>query len=499
MFIKIKNSESFKLALLTSYSYNILSLVASIFVTRHIFKFFDNAEYGVFILVVESIMVFQVLDFGFTGGMLSFLSRELENIKRINNIVSTLFYAQVIVSLIATAIALSLILNPLLLFQNVDVDNAVLKNAIVIAAFSLFITMITKSISSILYARRKIAGNNYANIIALTIRLGLIFILLEQYPTIEFLIAVTLLTQLINFFQSFYLVKKLEPQINFSLKHIDFNTLKEVWKISVWFAIGGFSTLFIERFDNILTGTIISVQAITILVVTRKFFEIAKSFVFQFNNNYRPYFGRMLGQGERVEALSKFRNLSLASVFATCFFGGFIVLFNSFIIEMWVGLDKYGGLYLSLLLFFNLALHAWKITYRAFLSSNLIAKELAISSSLEGVLNLLLGYFLGLKYGINGIVASTFISGFLVQFVAVMYIFRKYSIEVLSDFLKRNIAQLALVLLTGYIAFIIATYIDMLVLRGLLWLVVISLELIVLSRIFFKEYTFSMIVKGEII
>ena len=79
------------MALLTSYAYTILSLVASIFITRHIFKFFDNTEYGVFILVVESIMVFQVLDFGFTGGMLSFLSRELDNTKRINKIEIEIF------------------------------------------------------------------------------------------------------------------------------------------------------------------------------------------------------------------------------------------------------------------------------------------------------------------------------------------------------------------------------------------------------------------------
>lgn len=499
MVIKIKNTENYKVALLTSYAYTILSLVASIFITRHIFKFFDNTEYGVFILVVESIMVFQVLDFGFTGGMLSFLSRELDNTKRINKIVSTLFYAQVIVSLIATAIALSFLLNPSLLFQNVDIDNAVLKNAIVIAAFSLFITMITKSISSVLYARRKIAGNNYANIIALVIRFGSIFILLEHYPTIEFLIIITLLTQLINFFQSFYLVKKLEPEINFSSRNIDLNTLKEVWKISVWFAVGGFSTLFIERFDNILTGTIISVQAITILVITRKFFEIAKSFVFQFNNNYRPYFGRMLGQGEQKEALAKFRNLSLLSVLSTCLIGGVIVIYNDFIIEIWVGRDKYGGLFLSLLLFFNLALHAWKITYRAFLSSNLIAKELAISSFLEGVLNLLIAYFLGMEYGINGIVASTFISGVVVQFSAFLYIFRKYSIEALSYFVQRNIAQLTLVILTGFVAFEIAAHIEMLVLRGLLWLIVMSLELIVFHKIFFKEYSIGMVVKGEII
>lgn len=499
MFGKIKNTENFKLAVLTSYAYTILSLLASIFITRHIFKFFDNEEYGVFILVVESITVFQVLDFGFTGGMMSFLSREVDNIKRINKIVSTLFYAQVVASFIAASLALSLIIDPSLIFQDVGVDDAVLRNAIVIAAFSLFITMITKSISSVLYARRKIAGNNYVKIIALLIRICLIFILLERFPTIEFLIFVTLITQLINFFQSFYLIKKLEPKIDFSYKNFDLKTLKEVWKVSIWFAIGGFSVLFIERFDNILTGMIISVQAITILVITRKFFDIAKSFIFQFNNNYRPYFGKMFGLGEHTEALVKFRNLSLLSVLSASFVGGGIVICNSFLIETWVGLDKYGGLILSMLLFLNLVLHAWKISYRAFLSSNLIAKELAISSFIEGVVNLLVAYILGLRYGINGIVASTFLSGVLVQSAAFTYIFRKYKIESLRGFLQRNLSQFILIVLMCFLAFAITTYVEILVLRIFIWLVAITLVLVAYQKIFLKEYTLGMLLKGKLL
>jgi hypothetical protein len=94
-FTKIKNLENYKIAVLTGYAYTILTLITSIFVTRHIFKYFDNAQYGVFILVVETIAVFEILDFGFSGGMISFLSRETDNKERINKLVSTLFYAQV--------------------------------------------------------------------------------------------------------------------------------------------------------------------------------------------------------------------------------------------------------------------------------------------------------------------------------------------------------------------------------------------------------------------
>ena len=87
----------------------------------------------------------------------------------------------------------------------------------------------------------------------------------------------------------------------------------------------------------------------------------------------------------------------------------------------------------------------------------------------------------------------------MVQFTSFSYIFNKYSIEPFSEFLRRNIAQLILVMFTGFIAFEITAHIEILALRVLLWLVVMSLELIVFHRIFFKEYTIGMVVKGKII
>jgi O-antigen/teichoic acid export membrane protein len=498
-FKTIKKSENYKLAVLTGYAYTILTLITSIFITRHIFKYFDNVEYGVFILVVESISIFEILDFGFSGGMMSFLSREVDDYVRINKLISTLFYAQVVTSILAALFAVSMILDPTILFKNISIEEGVLKNAIVIASFSLFITMLTKSISQILYARRKIAGDNYMKIITLFIRVGLIFLLLKKFPTIEFLIFVTLITQIINLFQTIYLVRKLEPEIHFQIKNMDFSTLNEVWKVSSWFALGGFALLFIERFDNIMTGTIVGVKAITILVITRKLFDIARTFIFQLNNNYRPYFGKMVGQGKHEEVLVKFRNLSILSVLAACFVGGGIVIANDFFIEKWVGLEKYGGSILSLLLFFNLVFHAWKISYRAFLSSNLIAKELSISSFIEGVLNLLFAYILGMKYGVKGIVASTFLSGIVVQGVALLYIIQKHKIESIRNFAMRNIGQIILVLLMGYGAFQITVHIDLLILRLILWFIVMSITLLVVHKFYLKEYSLGMVLKGKLL
>jgi O-antigen/teichoic acid export membrane protein len=272
-----------------------------------------------------------------------------------------------------------------------------------------------------------------------------------------------------------------------------------VWKVSSWFAIGGLSLIFIERFDNIMTGLIISTKAITLLVITRKLFDIAKVFIFQLNNNYRPYFGKMWGEGKNEDVLSKFRNLSIISVVLASFAGGGIIIINDFFINIWVGEDKYGGLLLSTLLFFNLVFHAWKITYRAFLSSNLIAKELAISSFMEGGVNVGLAYVLGLKYGVEGIVASTFISGILIQGTALMLINSKYQFESIKVFLSRNIAQLILTLFLALAAYLISLFVELILLKIIIWMIVMAFSILIIHRIFFIEHSLISLLKGKVL
>lgn len=486
---------NYKIGVLSGYLYTILTLVASIFVTRHIFIFFDNSEYGVFILIVETIAVFEILDFGFSGGMMSFLSRETDNMVRINKLVSTLFYSQVGLAFISFIFSLSLVFNPSLLFENVDIEENQLKNAILIASVSLFLTMITKSISQIIYARRKIAGDNYLKIGTLILRVSLIFLFLEHYPTVEFLIFVTFVTQLVNLIKSIYLVRHIESDIDFRLSYFDLSVLKEVWKVSSWFAIGGLSIILNERFDNIMSGLLLNAESITILVITRKLFDIARIFIFQLNNNYRPYFGRLFGQGKQAEVVEKFKNISIISVFFASAVGGMIIIFNDLFIHFWVGGNKFGGLTLCFFLFINLVFHSWKISYRAFLSSNLIAKELAISSLIEGVLNVVLAYFLGLRFGLHGIVASTFVSGVLVQSVAFSMINNKYKFEKSIAMIIRNVEQFSLMFVSGLTSYFIFVMFESYFLKGFLWIFAMILLIMVVKKHYFNSYSVSDFVK----
>ena len=491
--------DNYKNSLFTSYLYTFLTLVASIFVTQHIFKFFDNSEYGVYILIVETIAVFEILDFGFSGGMLTFLSRETDNKIRINKLVSTLFYCQFILAILALFISISISFNPELLFSNAKISIQTLNNGILIASFSLFITLINKSLTQILYSRRRVSKDNFLKIFTLLLRVTLIFSLTHIFPKIEFLLMVILITQMFNFGSIIYVLKINESQITFNLKYFDLNILKEVWKVSSWFAIGGISIILIERFDNIMTGFVLSTGAITILVITRKLFQITKSLIFKLNNNFRPYFGKMLGQNKNELAIIKFRNLSVLSVSLASFIGGIIIIINQKFIDIWVGNDKYGGLLLRFLMFFILVFHSWKISYRAFFSSNLIAKELALSSFFEGIFNILLAYLLAQRFGLSGIVASTFISGIIVNSFIFYKINKNYKFEKTKDLFVRNI-WLFLMVVT-FVGFVLMIYynINLLLIKMVFIFILIITYTIGIKHLFFSNYSFDSILKGKIL
>jgi O-antigen/teichoic acid export membrane protein len=267
----------------------------------------------------------------------------------------------------------------------------------------------------------------------------------------------------------------------------------------MWFAVGGVSIIMIERFDNIMTGFVLSSTAITILVITRKLFDISKSFIFQLNNNFRPYFGKMIAQAENKILIQKFNNLSVISVCLASFVGGGIVILNEFFIDLWVGKDKYGGGLLSLLLFFNLVFHSWKITYRAFLSSNLVAKELAISSFIEGVFNVILAYFLALRYGLLGIVASTFISGFIVNSFVFVLINNKYKFESSQNLFKRNINQIFLVIFLALSSYLISSLFSSLFVKLLFWVLLVIICFFLIKHIFFRTYSYMYVLNGKVL
>ncbi len=447
----LKLSESYKSALILSYSYTLLTYLSSIFVVKYIFKYLNNEEYGVYILIIETLAIFEVLDFGFTGGMLAFLSRETDNYNRISKIVSTLFYPQVLLALIAGLLGCIFSFYPSLIFNSkgTNFQGSTLTISLLIAAFGLVISMIAKSYSNILYARRKIASDSILKIIALSIRLIAIFGFLRFFSHVNgilFLIFVTIISSLINLIQCIIRIKKLDSNIKINIANFSLPILKEVLPVSIWFAIGSIAIFLIERIDNVVTGKLIGPAAIAILTVSRKLFDFVKQFINQLTNNYRPYFGKMLANNSTIEAFDKFKKLSIISILVSTIAGAIAILINKYFVSIWVGVDKFGGTLLNFGMYMNLIYHAWKLPFRAYLSSSLLTKQLAVLAICEGILNLFLAYILVCNYnwGINGVIASTFFVGLPINLVFLCYIFNDNKIESIKKYIYRNLINFAI-------------------------------------------------------
>ncbi len=499
-----KLSESYKSALILSYLYTLLTYLSSIFVVKYIFKFLNNEEYGVYILIIETLAIFEVLDFGFTGGMLAFLSRETDNYSRISKIVSTLFYPQVLLALIAGLLGCIISFYPSIIFNSKDIhfQGNTLTVSLMLAALGLVISMIAKSYSNILYARRKIASDSILKIIALSIRLIAIFGFLHFFIHVNgilFLIFVTILSSLINLIQCIIRIKKLDNNIKISISNFSLPILKEVLPVSIWFAIGSIAIFLIERIDNVVTGKLIGTAAIAILTVSRKLYDFVKQFINQLTNNYRPYFGKLLANNGEQEAFDKFKKLSIISILLSTIIGAAAILVNKYFVGLWVGADKYGGTLLNFGMYMNLIYHAWKLPFRAYLSSSLLTKQLAVLAIGEGILNLLVAYILvcNFKWGINGVIASTFIVGLPMNLVFLCYIFNDNKIETVKKYIYRNLVNFIIPLPIVLILFLLQFFCVNEVLQICIGFIAILITAILTIKIGFPGISTKNLLKGK--
>jgi hypothetical protein len=171
-------------------------------------------------------------------------------------------------------------------------------------------------------------------------------------------------------------------------------------------------------------------------VITAKTFELARKLIYLIPNNFRPYFGKLIGEGELENAKSKYILLFKLTVSVAMFIASVLIINNSLFIHYWVGDEFYGGDIVSCFLGLNLVYYAWKLPSRAFLSSHLVVKEQSIFGVFEGTANVMLSIFLGFQFGLVGIVAGTFLSGFIIQIVFYGYLLNSKGLESIKDYIN---------------------------------------------------------------
>lgn len=423
-----KSINYFK-AIASSYATTIIITLIGFILTPFILKYVTREEYGFFLISTDILTWIGLMDLGLNA-VLNYKASQLSarpNSRKLNKMISTVFFVQLIVSIVFFVIGYLISLNITSFFQVSKTLSSTLETFFIIILVSAILKFGSKIFSSLLISHQKADIDNYIKLLNVFIRSTIIVYLLINNFGLLSLAYAFLIANIISTCLLIAVAVKHLPKLNIKFKYFSINLLKEYYSIGFWFFINGIAGIGIETMERILTAKYLNVETVTTLVLTGRLYLISILLINILSNSSRPMIGQLIGQG-KIKDVKKILNsmIRLSTGFAL------VLLFSVFsgnhlFVTAWVGKENYGGVWIEALILLTVLLKNWILPYSVITSSAMYKIK---NISIVRIINLLLFILLSMisvKFiGLYGILLSSSISMLLTTFWYLPYISAQY-------------------------------------------------------------------------
>ena len=264
-----------------------------------------------------------------------------------------------------------------------------------------------------------------------------------------------------------------------------------------WHKIGG---LIIFNTDLILISKLVSIESVGIYASYIMIFQVLKTMINIIYNVLNPKIGKYIAQYDKKKIYVSFKNLNILFIFL-----GMVLIFptslliNDFI-KLWIGKNYILSKKTLILLCINYYIDLVRWLINSYKSGSGFFDDIQ-SPILESTINLLFSIFLGLKYGLNGILMGTLISNIIIILVyQPILVFKRCFDKNIKEYIKIYGNYFLLILLSLIILNIIIKFFRKKVINNWLeWLMyagtVSIVTVIVLFLIFLLNKDFRNVIK----
>jgi Na+-driven multidrug efflux pump len=383
----------------------IVHVLTGLWLTPFTLRRLDRQEFAIFSLTLDVVGWLTLLDLGITAGLRIQAARlsGLPQQDKVNRLASTAFYAQNVIVLFVLIFGAGLALAFPHFFA---IRPELQRDAMWVMALTVLgagVSMGSQTFSALLVANQQMHIDNIIGLLLIAIRTIFTVVLLELgfgiYSLAIAHLAARVTTAIFAVFRTYRLLSGL--QLKWHLASWD--VFKQIGGLGVWFTIGCLAGIVIQSMSSAVTAKIISVETVTALVLTGRFYELSSGLVFLISENARPMLGQMLGQNETAHGLRTYRQLFGLSSGLAIVAGLGVWAGNGTFVTRWVGPVNYGGQWVDLALAGTIIVGLWNLPNRVVLSANLAVRGQALVRMFEGALNLCLAVWFGRKLGLAGI------------------------------------------------------------------------------------------------
>jgi O-antigen/teichoic acid export membrane protein len=392
-----------------------LHVLVGLWLTPFTLSYLNREEFAVFSLTLDVLGWLMLLDLGITAGLRVQASRLAGQPKQelVNRLASTAFFAQNVIVLVVLACGIGLAL----VFPYFFPINAALSRdatwVMVLSVLGVATSIGSQTFSALLVANQQMHVDNLIGVLLIAIRTVLTVVLLKMGWGIYSLAVAHLAARVTTAVLAMIRTYRILPGLQIKSRFASWDVFKQIGSVGLWFSFGSVAGLVIHSLDTVVTAKVVSIEAVTALVLTMRFYELTSGLVFLISENARPMLGQMFGRSSMEEGLLAYRRLfslsaGLAAVAAFAVWSG-----NGSFVTRWVGAVNYGGKYLDLALALSMIASLWVMPNRVVLSANLAVRGQSLVRILEGGLKLALSVWFGKMFGVVGVVAATVLASLL--------------------------------------------------------------------------------------
>lgn len=393
-----------------------MSILSNLVLVSLYLKFLGKDLYGFWLLILNLLTWINIFDIGISNGLKNYLVNPflLEQNKIYNRYITTAYFFNFLIIMIATIALIILIVNiNISNFLNVEkINNNFLIKIIIINLIFSAINFVLSLVNQLYYACQKsyiIEIKNFLLYFINLILLYLVIVLKIKYQLLCVTIIFNLTNLILNLIFSWYIFK--DKKIELKKEYYSKSCLKKLNKTGIQFFILQIVNLILLSTDNFLIANFFSLNKVTEYNIYYKIFSLIlvghQLVVLTLWTIFtQAYFEKNLNYIKKIMFKINILEIFIGIVVII------LVIISPKIIKIWLG-NSYDislslkimlGTYIFLLTFFN--------NLSSFLCGINRIEGLTKMSIVSGIINLPLSIFLvkKLNFGIEGIVLGTNIS-----------------------------------------------------------------------------------------
>lgn len=401
----------------SNYAMTAASIVVAVVMTPVLVHGLGKVEYGVWALVGSLVWYLPLLEFGFGAATVKYVAEfhSRGDRARVRATVATSFWVLLVPAFVTVAVAAVLAaLFPILFDVSPSVDRAA-QILILVVAFDLACAMPMDTFGNVLVGLQRYDLLNATLVAVLAAQAVAWALVLAAGGGLVALGIATVSLSLAGQFSRLVLARRLSPEVTVARHFFDRSLVRPLAGLSAWFSLATWAKVVIQRLDIVVVGLVVGVEAAAVYAVGQKLALLADQAILPVTRTFFPFSSELAAHRPAHElGRSLYTGTRLALLVAAPLCLALAVLAEP-ALRAWVGPGFDDA---ALVVVFLAAATAIKALTQVGIQMQLgtgHARQPALLTGGEAVLNLSLSIVLAQAMGIEGVALATLIAAAVVH------------------------------------------------------------------------------------